>query len=86
MFPSRAGRHAGVVRVLVVEDDEGVAGAVTDALAAHGHDVTPVARAADVWPALHGADLVLLDLGLPDGDGLEVLRGSAASARGRCWC
>jgi DNA-binding response OmpR family regulator len=62
------------VRVLVVEDDDGVAGAVVDALATHGHRVDRVERAADVWPHLRGADLVLLDLGLPDGDGMDVLR------------
>ena len=62
------------MRVLVVEDDDGVAGAVEDALGAHGHTVARVGRAADVWPRLRAADLVLLDLGLPDGDGLDVLR------------
>jgi DNA-binding response OmpR family regulator len=62
------------VRVLVVEDDDGVAGAVVEALATHGHRAERVARAADVWPHLRDADLVLLDLGLPDGDGMDVLR------------
>jgi DNA-binding response OmpR family regulator len=62
------------VRVLVVEDDDGVAGAVVEALATHGHRAERVARAADVWPRLRDADLVLLDLGLPDGDGMDVLR------------
>ncbi len=70
------------MRVLVVEDDDGVAGAVVDALGAHGHHVTHVARAADVWGALHGAEVVLLDLGLPDGDGLGVLRGLRRIFRG----
>lgn len=58
----------------MVEDDDGVAGAVVEALATHGHRVERVGRAVDVWPHLRGADLVLLDLGLPDGDGMEVLR------------
>ncbi|MHA6616853.1 response regulator transcription factor [Pseudonocardia sp. DLS-67] len=62
------------MRVLVVEDDDGVAGAVVEALATHGHRVERVARAADVWPPLRDAELVLLDLGLPDGDGMDVLR------------
>ncbi|HLU56014.1 MAG TPA: response regulator transcription factor [Pseudonocardia sp.] len=62
------------MQVLVVEDDDGVAGAVVEALATHGHRVERVGRAVDVWPHLRGADLVLLDLGLPDGDGMEVLR------------
>ncbi len=62
------------MRVLVVEDDDGVAGAVVEALAAHGHVAVRAARAVDVWARVRGSDVVLLDLGLPDGDGLEVLR------------
>jgi DNA-binding response OmpR family regulator len=62
------------VHVLVVEDDDGVAGAVVGALGAHGHRTARVARGADVWTHLRAADLVLLDLGLPDGDGLDLLR------------
>jgi len=62
------------VRVLVVEDDDGVAAAVVEALDGHGHRVSCVGRAADVWARVHEVDLVLLDLGLPDGDGLDVLR------------
>jgi DNA-binding response OmpR family regulator len=62
------------VEVLVVEDDDGVAGAVVEALGAHGHRAARVARGADVWLRLRSADLVLLDLGLPDGDGLDLLR------------
>jgi DNA-binding response OmpR family regulator len=62
------------VHVLVVEDDDGVAGAVVEALDAHGHHTKRVARGADIWALLRSTDLVLLDLGLPDGDGLDVLR------------
>jgi DNA-binding response OmpR family regulator len=62
------------VRVLVVEDDDGVAQAIVAALSEHGYRTTSVGRAVDVWHHVHDVDLVLLDLGLPDGDGLEVLR------------
>ena len=62
------------MRVLVVEDDDGVANAVVEALGAHGHVVARASRGAEVWARVRHADLVLLDLGLPDGDGLEVLR------------
>ena len=62
------------MRVLVVEDDDGVADAVLEALTAHGHTAVRAARAAEVWGNAHDADVVLLDLGLPDGDGLDVLR------------
>jgi DNA-binding response OmpR family regulator len=64
----------GQVRVLVVEDDDGVAQAIVAALSEHGYRSRTVGRAVDVWHHVHDVDLVLLDLGLPDGDGLEVLR------------
>ncbi|GHE82749.1 DNA-binding response regulator [Amycolatopsis deserti] len=62
------------VRVLLVEDDDGVAGALVDSLGAHGHQPTRVRRGEDALLAHRDADLALLDLGLPDLDGLEVLR------------
>jgi DNA-binding response OmpR family regulator len=62
------------MRILVVEDDEGVAAAITDALVQRGHGVVRATRAAEVEEHRRDAELVLLDLGLPDGDGLEVLR------------
>jgi DNA-binding response OmpR family regulator len=62
------------MRVLLVEDDDGVGDALSEALAARGHLPTRVRRGADALSRHHEADLVLLDLGLPDTDGLEVLR------------
>lgn len=62
------------VRILVVEDDSGVAGAIVDALRARGHGVLRVATAAGAAELRAEVDLVLLDLVLPDGDGFEVLR------------
>ena len=62
------------VRVLVIEDDEGVAGAVVDALRTRGHGVLHAPTAGTASALLGEADLVLLDLGLPDGDGLTLLR------------
>lgn len=62
------------VRVLVIEDDEGVAGAVVDALRTRGHGVLHAPTAGTAAALLGEADLVLLDLGLPDGDGLTLLR------------
>jgi two-component system, OmpR family, KDP operon response regulator KdpE len=63
-------------RVLVVEDDPGTRSNVVRSLDAHGY---AVAEAADVAEALRAwdarrPDLVVLDLGLPDADGLVVLR------------
>jgi len=62
------------MRVLLVEDDAGVADAVTGALGAHGHLTERVGRGEDALLRHHDNDLVLLDLGLPDMDGLDVLR------------
>lgn len=62
------------MRVLVAEDDDGVAGALVSALRSRGHATVRASRAAEVWSALADTDLVLLDLGLPDADGLDVLR------------
>ncbi|MEU4671468.1 response regulator transcription factor [Amycolatopsis sp. NPDC023774] len=62
------------MRVLLVEDDTGVAGALAETLHARGHAVTSVGRGADALHRHREADLLLLDVGLPDIDGLDVLR------------
>jgi DNA-binding response OmpR family regulator len=62
------------VRVLVVEDDPAVAEPLLEGLQRNGLDVHHVAFARDVVPAAHDVDVVLLDLGLPDGDGITILR------------
>ncbi|MBP2478886.1 two-component system KDP operon response regulator KdpE [Crossiella equi] len=63
-------------RLLVIEDDSGVAEALTTALSRDGHRVRCVVEGrAGLRAAYTGRpDLVLLDLGLPDMDGLDVLR------------
>jgi DNA-binding response OmpR family regulator len=62
------------MRVLLVEDDDGVASALVEVLGAHGHHATRCRLGADALTTHRDADLVLLDLGLPDIEGLEVLR------------
>lgn len=65
------------MKVLVVEDDQAVAEPLLEGLRRNGFEVEHVAYALQVIPAATsgiGIDVVLLDLGLPDGDGLEVLR------------
>jgi DNA-binding response OmpR family regulator len=62
------------MRVLLVEDDEGVASALAELLGQTGATVVQASRGADALHRVKGCDLVLLDLGLPDMDGLDVLR------------
>jgi len=61
------------VRALVVEDDPGIARSMARGLAGAGYDVQVVATGAQALAAAQ-ADVVLLDLGLPDMDGIEVCR------------
>lgn len=62
------------LQLLIVEDDDAVATALVDAVAAAGHTAICVARGADALLRHREAQMILLDLGLPDIDGLEVLR------------
>ena len=62
------------MRVLLVEDDDGVASALAELLGQTGATVVHTSRGADALHRVKGCDLVLLDLGLPDMDGLDVLR------------
>ncbi|MET0348205.1 MAG: response regulator transcription factor [Rhizobacter sp.] len=64
------------MRVLVVEDDEGIADGLRATLRQHGAAVDVAPSVAAGWAALRADrfDLVLLDLGLPDADGTELLR------------
>ena len=61
------------IRVLVIEDDEGIAWPLRRGLSRSGYQVESVATAAAALAAAP-VDVVLLDLGLPDMDGLEVCR------------
>ncbi|AHI00396.1 response regulator transcription factor [Kutzneria viridogrisea] len=61
------------MRVLVVEDDDRVARGLVTALRHAGYEVHRVSTVEDAVRAAP-VDVVLLDLGLPDGDGFDVLR------------
>jgi DNA-binding response OmpR family regulator len=70
------------MRLLLVEDDRMIGESLRNALRQAGYAVDWVrdGRAADATLATERFDLVLLDLGLPQRDGIEVLR--ALRARG----
>jgi two-component system OmpR family response regulator/two-component system response regulator QseB len=69
-------RYAGTMRFLLVEDDRMIGDSLRAALRMEGHAVDWVrdAEAAGATLASERFDLVLLDLGLPRGNGLDVLR------------
>jgi len=64
------------LRVLLIEDDRTIGAAVADHIAAAGHavDWARDLRTARAFLDVAGYELVLLDLTLPDGNGLSVLR------------
>ena len=63
------------LRILIVEDHEGVAKACRRLLTAHGHFVVcvPTAAAASQVTERATFDVIICDLSLPDGDGIELL-------------
>lgn len=81
MMPTAAGG-----RVLVVEDDRAFRHAISTFLRDAGHEVTEIADGRNALAALAGQpyDVMLLDIGLPDISGLEVLaevQGSSSPPR-----
>ena len=67
------------LRILLVEDDRELRATLHEVLTVEGYDLHPAASLADARAQLRqagtscGMDLVLLDLGLPDGDGQSLL-------------
>jgi DNA-binding response OmpR family regulator len=70
--------------ILLVEDDEAIASALARVLDSQGHDVRRLSHGGRAMAAA-GEDigLVILDLGLPGIDGLDVCR--KLRPRGRSW-
>ena len=67
--------NAAKPRILLVEDDLTVQNLVSTALDLHGYVVSKVCngQAAIMDAVSHGPSLIMLDLGLPDIDGIEVI-------------
>src|SRR3954464_4771537 len=65
-----------VAQLLIVEDDDGIAMPLTRTLEREGYAVQRVGNGTDAIARVGSepVDLVILDLGLPDIDGLEVCR------------
>jgi two-component system response regulator BaeR len=68
-------------RILIVEDEEKLAGLLRDYLAQEGYEVSVLHRGDEVeeWVRAHPVDLVLLDLMLPGKNGLEVCKALRAA-------
>ena len=64
------------VTILVVEDDASVRNLISTTLKAHDYRylTTATGESAVMEAASHNPDILLLDLGLPDIDGVEVIR------------
>lgn len=64
------------MKILFVEDDEAIAMGVIYALQEEGYEVTHCLTKEDACAAFHKEehDLLLLDIGLPDGNGYELCR------------
>jgi DNA-binding response OmpR family regulator len=64
------------LRILLIEDSERLSSLVADAFARDGFTMDVMPGLGDAEGALKAAhyDLILLDLGLPDGEGLDLLK------------
>ena len=64
------------LQILVVEDDAPVRNLITTTLKAHDYRflTAPNGESAILEASSHNPDIMLLDLGLPDMDGVEVIR------------
>lgn len=70
-----------VTTVLLVEDDPAIAEPLARALGREGYEVRSYGTGRSALEEVFDADLVILDLGLPDIDGLDVARQIRADGR-----
>ena len=64
------------ISILLVEDEPNICGFITPALASHDYKITLAHTGKDALSIITSLcpDLILLDLGLPDIDGMEIIR------------
>jgi DNA-binding response OmpR family regulator len=62
------------MKVLVVEDEAKIASFIVKGLVGAGYETEHVATGAEAIQRAPDADVIVLDLGLPDLDGIEVIR------------
>ena len=64
------------LRILIVEDDREIRSLLQSSLALEGFEVQTAVSVSEARALLHHAepDALLLDLGLPDGDGMDLVR------------
>ena len=63
------------MKILLVEDDTALRGALEELLLREGYEVVKVSNVLSARSAMNeGIDLVMLDVGLPDGDGVTLCR------------
>ena len=59
-------------KILLLEDEADLRYEVIDFLRSEGHTVLEAATVAEFMPQIDAVDIVIIDIGLPDGDGLAV--------------
>ena len=75
-----------VARILIVDDDRSIRRTLEKFLGGEGHQVTTAQDAPGAIAAADGAELMLLDLGLPGGSGFDVLAAIADRPRPPTVC
>jgi len=70
-------------QILVIDDEVGIRALLSEILTDEGHDVATCenAAAARAWREAHRPDLVLLDIWMPDTDGVTLLKEWAAAGQ-----
>lgn len=63
------------MRILLVEDDTALRGALEELLCREGYDVIKASNVSSARSVMNSeVDLIMLDVGLPDGDGVSLCR------------